>query len=243
MTDTGATNETEIEVYTAIPDGEIKGGLVLIHEIWGLVDHVKDVAGRFAAQGYLCYAPDLLSKAGMTPKVGEQLLALMNDPDEEKRVSVQPLMREKAGPAFDPEYGAWAVQALRGVVDDLLEQPGVNGRVAVLGFCFGGTYSFALAGDDDRIRAAVPFYGAPADLTKVSSIHCPVLAIYGDQDERLMAGLPEVEAAMKDAGVDFTSKVYPGAQHAFFNDAGPNYDADAAADAWQLSLDFLARTL
>lgn len=233
----------EIEVFKAIPTGEIKGGLVLIHEIWGLVDHIRDVAGRFAAEGYLTYAPDLLSKAGMTPKIGQELIELSKDPDEEKRVTAQPLMREKAGPAFDPEYAGWAVEALRSVVDDLAAQPGVDDRLAVLGFCFGGTYSFALAATDDRIKAAVPFYGAPADLTKVSSIGCPVLALYGDQDERLMTGLSDVEAAMKGAGVDFTSKVYPGAAHAFFNDAGPRYDEAAARDAWRLSLDFLERSL
>ncbi|SDS26761.1 dienelactone hydrolase family protein [Microlunatus soli] len=234
---------SKIEVFKAIPSGEIKGGLLLIHEIWGLVDHIRDVAGRFAEQGYLTYAPDILSKAGMTPKIGQELVELSNDPDEEKRVTVQPLMREKAAPAFDPEYAEWAVATLRGVVDELADQPGVDGRLAVLGFCFGGTYSFALAAADDRIKAAVPFYGAPADLGAVSAIGCPVLAIYGDQDERLMTGLPDVEAAMKAAGVDFTAKVYPGAAHAFFNDAGPRYDEKAATDAWQLSLDFLRRSL
>jgi carboxymethylenebutenolidase len=240
---------TEVDVYRASPEGvggsdrEIKGGLIVIHEIWGLVDHIEEVTDRFAAQGYVSYAPDILSKAGMTPQAGQELLALMNDPDEEKRVTAQPLMRERTAPARDPEYGGWAVGALQQVLDELAEQPGVNGRLAVLGFCFGGTYSFALAAADPRIKAAVPFYGAPPELDKVGAIGCPVLAFYGDQDERLMAGLPEVESAMTAAGVDFTAQVYPGAGHAFFNDAGPRYDAAAAGDAWQRTLDFLDRSL
>lgn len=234
---------TEIEIHRAVPDGEIKGGLVLIHEIWGLADHIRQVADRFAGAGYLTYAPDILSKAGITPQAGAELAELLHHPDEKVRVEAQPRFREAMAPAQDPAYAAWAVDALRGVVDELAEQPGVDGRLAALGFCFGGSYTFALAAADDRIKAAVPFYGAPPDLDKVSTISCPVLAIYGEDDPRLMEGLPQVEAAMKQAGVDFTAKVYPGAGHAFFNDTGSRYDADAAADAWRRSLDFLDRTL
>lgn len=234
---------TEIDVHRAIPNGEVKGGLILIHEIWGLVEHIKDVADRFAAEGYVTFAPDILSRAGLTPKAGAELQALLSDPDEEKRLAAQPLLRERTAPARDPEYGAWAIRTLRGVVDELAAQPGVDGRLAVLGFCFGGTYSFALAAADQRIKASVPFYGAPPDLTRVGDIVCPVLAFYGDQDERLITGLPEVQAAMRDAGVDFTAQVYEGAGHAFFNDTGRQYDERAAQDAWRRTLDFLAGSL
>lgn len=232
-----------IEVYRADPPGEVRGGLIVIHEIWGLADHIKQVADRFAAEGYLVYAPDILSKAGITPQAGQELMDLMQNPDEKVRVAAQPLMRERMAPAHDPEYGAWAVSALQQVVDALIEQPGVDGRIAVLGFCFGGSYSFALAAADRRIRAAVPFYGAPPDPERIGDISCPVLAIYGGEDERLMQGLPEVRRRMEGTGVDATIKVYDGAGHAFFNDTGSRYDADATADAWRLTLDFLRRHL
>jgi len=237
--DTGA----EVDVYRAVPKGEIKGGLIVIHEIWGLVDHIKDVADRFAAAGYVAYAPDILSKAGITPQAGKELSELISHPDEKVRVAAQPRFRELMAPAHDPAYGAWALEALSTVVDDLAGQPGVDGRIGVVGYCFGGSYSFGLAATDARIRAAVPYYGAPPEQVSVAKINCPVLAIYGEDDDRLISGLPEVTKRLQDAGVDFTSKVYPDAGHAFFNDKSSNYRAEAAADAWRLTLDFLASNL
>ncbi|QDP97921.1 dienelactone hydrolase family protein [Microlunatus elymi] len=232
-----------IDSYVATPSGPIKGGLVLIHEIWGLSDHIKQVADRFAGEGYLTYAPDILTHAGVTPKAGEELQRLLASPDPETRQAAQPLMRERTAPAHDPAYAQWAVPALREVVDDLQRRPAIDARIGVVGFCFGGSYTFALAAADERILAAVPFYGSPPDLDQVPRISCPVLGIYGSQDERLMESLPAVRGKMAEAGVDFTVKIYDGAQHAFFNETGNRYDAEAAAHAWQLALDFLDRHL
>jgi carboxymethylenebutenolidase len=230
--------------YVSRPDGEVRGGVIVIEEIWGLVDHIKDIADRFAAQGYLAVAPDILSHAGITPEVGEELLRLRESPDEEERTRMQPLMREKMAPLNQPEYGSWAVSALKQVVDWLEVQPGIADRIAVTGFCFGGTYSFALAAADDRVRAAAPFYGAPPQGTEYDGFACPVRAFYGEQDERLITGLPEVEKRMSEADVDFTATVYPGTGHAFFNDTNAHaYDADAAGDAWEKVNAFFAATL
>lgn len=237
-------NDAEFSAYVAEPAGAPRGGLILIHEIWGLVDHIKDVADRFAGEGYLVIAPDLLSGVGIPPEVGQELLRLRVSDDQAEQTRVQPLMREKMAPLHAPEYGAWAVGALRQTVDVLAEQPGVAGRIGVLGFCFGGSYSFALAAADHRIRAAAPFYGAPPEQSTVADIACPVLAFYGDQDTSLIHNLPAVTAAMAAAGVDFSAEVYPGVGHAFFNDSNPlSYDADSAADAWSRTLDMLARAL
>lgn len=234
----------EFAAYVVEPVGPVRGGLVVIHEVWGLVEQVKSVADRFAEQGYRVVAPDLLSGVGVPPEVGQELLRLRTSPDPEDQTRVQPLLRERMAPIQAPEYGAWAVQALRRTVDYLAAQPGVDGRLAVTGFCFGGSYSFALAGADDRIRVAVPFYGAPPELSEVGKIACPVLAFYGDQDARLIANLPEVTRAMAEAGVDFTAQVYPGVGHAFFNDANPYaYDAAAAGNAWTRTLAALERNL
>ncbi|MBO0811358.1 MAG: dienelactone hydrolase family protein [Microlunatus sp.] len=243
MSTAAADTGSEIDIYKAVPTGQVKGGLIVIHEIWGLVDHIRAVADRFADAGYIAYAPDILSKAGITPQAGKELQELTQHPDEKVRVAAQPTFRQRMAPAHDPGYGAWALGALSKVIDDLAVRPGVDGRIGVVGFCFGGSYSFGLAATDDRICAAVPFYGAPPDQVSVADIGCPVLAIYGEQDERLITGLPDVAKAMQEAGVDFTSKVYPDAGHAFFNDTSSHYQPAAAADAWTITLDFIARNL
>lgn len=232
-----------VTVYRADPASEPKGALIVIHEIWGLVDHITSIADRFAAEGYLVFAPDLLSDAGVTPEVGLELFAMMNDPDEQRRTLNQPRLREAFAAPRAPEFAASAVAKLTSLVDALEAEPGIDGRIAVLGFCFGGSYSFALAQADSRVKAAIPFYGE-ASPDAVASIHCPVLAFYGDQDARLIDALPAVEAAMTDAGVDFTAKIYPDAGHAFFNDTNPHaFVPSAAGDAWSRSLEFLESKL
>lgn len=242
-----------LAAYRADPPGfassgnhaaEPKGALILIHEIWGLVDHIKDVADRFAAEGYVVLAPDILGPTGVSPEVGLELQRLMFSADEQTRTDAQPLLRERLAPTHAPEYADWAVRALRGAVDYLEALPGGGGRVAVSGFCFGGGYSFALAAADSRIRAAVPFYGYPPASTSVATIACPVLAFYGDGDERLMTTLPALAADMAEAGVPFTAHTYEGAGHAFFNDTnGITYRPDAAADAFARTLAFLRGSL
>jgi carboxymethylenebutenolidase len=242
---TGDTIEFDgFSAYLSRPAGEARGGVIVIHEIWGLVDHIKDVADRFAAQGYIAVAPDILSHGGITPEVGNELLRLRTSADEEERTRAQPAMREKMAPMNEPGYGSWAVSALKQVVDWLEVQPEIAGRIAVTGFCFGGTYAFALAAADDRVRACAPFYGAPPQSTEFDGFACPVRAFYGEEDERLISGLPEVSRRMSEAGVDFQATVYPGTGHAFFNDTNAHaYDADAAADAWEKVNAFFATTL
>lgn len=241
--DRGVT-ATEFSAYVARPEGAQKGALVVIHEIWGLVEHITGIADRFAAKGYLVIAPDLLSSIGIEAQVGLELNAIMTSTDEEVRSEGQPRLRAAFSSINVPEFGAWAVSALGASVDYLADQPGVDGRIAVAGFCFGGSYSFAIAAADHRIRAAVPFYGAPPESTNVSKIAGPVLAFYGETDRALIDSLPEVTAAMQAAGIDFTPKVYENAGHAFFNDTNAfMYRADAAADSWTRTLAFLDQAL
>jgi carboxymethylenebutenolidase len=243
MVDIGVASGS-IPAYRSEPSGPPKAALVVIHEIWGLVDHIKDVADRCAAEGYLVIAPDLLSGVGVAPELGRELQRLAFSFDEAERTEAQPLMREKLAPARSPEYAEWAVPTLKGVVDYLEAQPGIDGRIGVIGFCFGGSYSFALAAADPRVHAVVPFYGQPPQSSVIADIACPILAFYGDQDERLMQSLPGVTAAMADAAVAFTPHVYAGARHAFFNDTSPaTYDADAAVDSWRRTLAFLSASL
>lgn len=234
-----------VTAYRADPAarGEQRGGLIVIHEIWGLVDHITDVADRFAAEGYLVIAPDILSPIGMVPELGREIHRAMSSTDEATRLAAQPRLRDALAPMRTPEFAVQAVASLSTVVDYLEAQSGIAGRVAVTGFCFGGTYAMALVAADSRVRAAVPFYGTAPDSEAIARISCPVLAFYGSIDPSLMEALPGVEKTMADAGVDFTAKVYEGAKHAFFNDTGANYDADAAADAWPRALAFLQKSL
>ena len=238
-----APDGSAFDVYVARPEGVPRAGIVLIHEIWGLVPHIMDIADRFASQGYLVAAPDVLSHGGIEPALGADLFARLNDPDEEVRVAAQPDMRDAITGTRAPDYAAWAVQALRAVVDWLDTQEGATGRIGVVGFCFGGTFAYLLAASDRRIRAAVPFYGAAPSADRIPDIEGAVLAVYGQHDPSLIDALPDVRERMTAAGVDFETVVYPEAEHAFFNDGGRRYRAGEAADAWQRTLVFFEEQL
>ena len=236
-------NEGELSAYVAEPAETVRGGVVVIHEIWGLVDHIKDVADRLAQQGYVALAPDLLSGIGISPEVGQELHRIRATGGAEEQARFQPMLREKLAPMQAPEFAQSAISALRRTVDHLAERPDVGDRIGVLGFCFGGSYSFALAAADSRIRVAVPFYGEPPQLADVGKIACPILAFYGERDTRLTDNLANVSNAMLEAGVDFTWEVYPGVGHAFFNDTNPyTYDPGIATDAWTRTLAMLDRS-
>jgi len=232
-------NGTPLEVYEAIPEGEIKGGLIVIEEVWGLTDHIKDVADRYAAEGYWVVSPELLSETHIKEHAATLMLDLFNP---EKRNEAQPKLRALMAPMQEPGFGEKTVARTRACFDYLYAKPEVHEWVAVTGFCFGGSYSFALAVAEPRLKAAVPFYGH-ADLSdpdRLKGIACPILAFYGETDEGLISGLPDVKAAMEAAKVDFTAQVYPGCGHAFFNDTNPYaYNAPAAKDAWERTLAFL----
>jgi len=236
--------EHDLHAYRAEPSSGAaqgtRGAVIVIQEIWGLVDHVKHVADRVAAQGYVAVAPDLLGHVGVSPAIGQKLFDLMFRSTEADRMAAQPEMRAATAPARQPEFAAWAVPALRAVVDSLLREPGVDGRVAAMGFCFGGTYTYALAAAEPRLRAAIPFYGHFPEQAEPASIACPVLAFYGEDDHGITDGVPELESRMEAAGVDFTARVYHGVGHAFFNDTSTSkYNAEVAADAWDRALAFL----
>ncbi len=229
----------DLVAYRADPPGEVRGAVIVIQEIWGLVDHIKDVADRVAAEGYIAVAPDLLGHVGLSPEAGQQLHGLVTGADEQARLDAQPRLRELMGPARSPEFAAWAVPALQAVVDLLLEQDEVDGDVAVMGFCFGGSYSFALALAEPRLKGAVVYYGGFPETGDPATIACPVLALYGADDHGITDAVPDLESRMTEAGVDFSARVYTGVGHAFFNETGPAHQAEVAADAWSRTLAFL----
>jgi len=227
--------------YRAAPESGSYPGLVLIHEIWGLNENIRDIAIRFARHGFTVLAPDLLSDSGLQDILGELWLERQ---DPEKMHAAQAKMREATAPVRTKEFAEKAIARLRLCVDTLLKDEQVNGAVGAVGFCFGGTYTFHLAIHDDRLRAAVPFYGQPPESSNVARIKCPVYALYGKKDEALMETLPALAEAMQTAGRDFTYEVYEGAGHAFFNDTNKiAFVPEAADDAWEKVLAFLHQNL
>jgi carboxymethylenebutenolidase len=228
-------------VYVGRPGLESRGGIIVIHEVWGLVDHIKQVADRFAKEGYLVYAPDLLKDMGIEKKVTPELQKDLFDP--EKRNAAQPKLRELMAPIQSPEFGYKTTESLKKVFSALLNETDSKGKVAVVGYCFGGTYSYNLAVDEPRLAAAVPYYGhCDHSVDELRQITCPILAFYGEKDETLMASLPELKNRMHEAEVDFTAEVYGGTGHAFFNDTNPfSYKREAAADSWEKTLAFLSQ--
>jgi carboxymethylenebutenolidase len=222
-----------IDAYEAVPVGEAKGAVIVIHEVWGLTDHIKSIADRFAESGWLAVAPELLDVLDFKSGEIAELQASIFDP--KRRNAVQPRMRELMAPMQEPGFGQLTTDRLKACFDYLYDQPESKQTVAVSGFCFGGSYSFALAVAEPRLKLALPFYGhADQPAEELSKIACPVRLFLGQNDERLISQLPGLEQRMAEAKVDFQAKVYPDCGHAFFNDSNPlAYNQSAATDAWQ----------
>lgn len=204
------------------PAGKANGrGVLVLQEWWGLVPHIIDVADRFAAEGYLALAPDLWR--------GERT----TKPDEAARLFM----------ALDV---ARAEKDLRGAIAALAAR-GAGGPFGVVGFCMGGQLAlYAATTSPELVGAAVDFYGIhPNVKPDFSRLGCPVLGLFGEEDSSVN---PEAVHALageiRQQGGRITTAIYPGAGHAFFNDARPEaYRADAAADAWKKTLAFLAENL
>lgn len=242
------TIETErgaCAAHLALPEASGKYPcLILIEEIWGVDAHIKDVTERFAREGFIVLAPELLPEQTLSVVMGDPQLKIdLFTP--EKREKMQPILREAMAPMSQPDFAASTIAKLRACVDYLVAHAQSNGKVGSLGFCFGGTYSLQLAINDPRLDACVVFYGqAPDPLDQVAGIACPVLDFAPEKDERVMAKIHDLESAMKEYDKDFELVVYPGVGHAFFNDTNERtYDAKTAADAWDKSLAFLHKYL
>ena len=251
----------EVPAYLVRPSG--KGpwpAVVVIHEIFGLTDHFKDVANRLAREGYVAFAPDLFGTpelaAVLTPPRVQKAMVLMSRlPRRDPELARQEI--EKLPGPDRLEVGATVRYLLGGLPKDhltgdlvaavafLREKPFVRGdRIGSVGFCFGGGMSLNLACAVD-LAACVVFYGEnPTPIDRVRAIHGPVLGLYGAEDTRINANLPEPVKAMAESKKDFEMRIYPGAGHAFFNDTNPNrYHRASAEDAWDRVLGFYRRTL
>ncbi len=195
------------------------GGMLVIHENKGLTPYIKDVVRRIGKAGYVGLCVDLLSRAGGSDA----------HPDEGERTGI--LGQIPVDKLLDD---------LSAGLDYLKSRDDVNpDRLGAIGFCFGGGLTWRLITKRTDIKAAVPFYGPNPPLEDVPKIKAAVLGIYGASDARITGGVPDLEAALKKAGVTYEVKIYEGANHAFHNDTGPNYNPDAAKDAWERTLAWL----
>jgi carboxymethylenebutenolidase len=199
-----------------------KGVLLVIHENRGLTPHFFDLVGRFAKEGYSALCVDLLSAQGGTASLEDPAAApttLANTPPEQ------------------------LVADLQAGIDEL-ERRVPDAKVGAVGFCFGGgmTWNLLQAGEQ-RLAAAVPFYGPAPENPDFSHAKAAVLAIYGEQDERVNASRDRAETALKAAGLTYQIRTFAGAGHAFFNDTGPRYNAEAAQQAYRQVLDWYAQHL
>ncbi len=189
--------------------------ILVCHENRGLTEHIKDVTRRLAKAGYVGLAVDLLSRQGGSAALtSEQVPGALGNMDPEQ---------------FAADFrSGW---------EYLKQQPSAQAeRVGMVGFCFGGGVTWMVATAMPELKAAVPFYGPPPPLERIPNIQAPVLAIYGERDQRINSTIPAVEQAMRENNKVYEKIIYPNADHAFYNDTGQRYNAEAARDAWQRTL-------
>jgi carboxymethylenebutenolidase len=193
-------------------------GIIVNHEIFGLTDHIRDVARRLAKVGYVALAVDLASRAGGTDKAPNPMGALTQGSPDDR------------------------IADLNAGIDHLKGQEDVNGKIGVVGFCFGGGMTLSLAAANPTLLAAVAYYGpTPQPPSIMSGTKAAVLAHYGADDKMVNGGIEALEAAMQ--GKTFEKHVYEGAGHAFNNDSGGAYNEKAAVEAWTTTLGWFARYL
>jgi carboxymethylenebutenolidase len=196
------------------------GGIVVVHENRGLNPHIEDVARRAALAGFISIAPDALSPLGGYPgndDAGRELQA-KRDRNE---------MQEDFIAAY--EY--------------LKNHKDCNGKIGVVGFCFGGAIANMMAVRIPELAASVPFYGGQPAVADVPKIKAPLLLHYAALDTRVNEGWPAYEAALKENNKEYTAYMYPEVNHGFHNDTTPRYDKAAAELAWKRTIDFFKAKL
>lgn len=207
--------------YLALPDGNgPHPGVVVIHEAYGLNDNIKDIAGRFAEQGYAALAVDLFG-------------------DRNKAICMARFMAGMLVGSVQ-RYG---IADLKASLTHLAEIPEVDpDRIGAIGFCMGGAFAIAWACADDRLKAIAPYYGSnPRPLRAVERL-CPVVGSYPEKDFSAGAGRA-LDRALDEHRIAHDIKIYPDAEHSFFNDRGKAYNKTAADDSWTRVLGFFATHL
>jgi carboxymethylenebutenolidase len=216
-----SSENTTVKAYlVAQPGKEKRPAVIVIQEWWGLTDLIKDVAQRFAREGYVAIAPDLYSRLGNRVTT-----------DSSEAAQLMNKLRQEEG-----------LKDLNATVTYLKTLPGVDaGKIGVTGFCMGGSYALMLPCINPSIKAAAPFYGwVPNPDTPIQNLACPVLYFYGEEDGFVpKADVQRLAAALKKYNKPGEIKTYPGAGHAFFRDTDPSvYKPAEARDAWNRTLAF-----
>lgn len=211
----------DMRAWISIPEGKDKyPGVIVIHENRGLVPHIREVNNRMAMEGFVALAPDALSPLGGTPE------------DQDKgREMIGQLDREET------------IRNLVAAVKYLETHPRTSGKVGCTGFCWGGAMTNQVAVNSPDLDAAVPYYGSTPAPEDVPKIRAKMMAHYAGNDERINAGIPAFEEALKKAGIEYQIFIYEGTQHAFNNDTGERYNKEAADLAWKRTTDFFKETL
>ncbi len=208
--------------YLSPPEGGKGPGVIVLQEWWGLVPHIKDVADRFAREGFVALAPDLYhgDVAKSPDEAGKLMMAL--------------------------DIGR-AEKDLRGAVKYLLNHEAVEGEsVGTVGFCMGGVLSLYAASKNEQVGACVVFYGIhPKVEPDLENLKAPVLGLYAENDKSVPPeAVRELESKLKALGKRAEMHIYPGTDHAFFNDTRPEvFDAEAASDAWRRTVEFFREHL
>ena len=219
------------DVKSFITYPEVKGkatAVVVIHEIFGLSDWARGVTDQLAEAGYIAIAPDLLS--GMGPNGGGTDSLTGDD------------VRKKIG-SLPPDQ---ITADLDAVVKYVSKLPSCNGKVVVVGFCWGGGQTFRFATNDKEIKAGLSFYGAiPTDEAALAKIKCPVYGFYAENDARITATVPNATETMKKLGKVYEPVTYNGAGHGFMrageDPAGNELNKKAREDAWKRVKEILAK--
>src|SRR5438132_9972505 len=211
----------QLDGYLARPAGDGPfPAVVIIHEAFGLNENIKDIARRFAGEGYVALAVDLF--AGRNRAIC--------------------MFRFMSGMLFN-SLNNGTVHDLKATLTYLSEQPGVDAsRLGAVGYCMGGAFAIAWACTDDRLKAIAPYYaGNPRPLKAVARL-CPVVGSYPDKDFTTSAG-QKLDVELDRNHVPHDIKIYPGAKHSFFNDTVRNYNESAAQDSWRRVLAFFEEHL
>jgi carboxymethylenebutenolidase len=195
-------------------------GVLVFHENRGLNPYIEDVARRLAVANFVAFAPDALTPVGGYPGDEEKAMQLFSSLDAKKRT--------------EDLIAAYAF---------LKSRPDVTGKIGAVGFCFGGGMVNTLATRVPELAAAVPFYGGQPTAENTAKIKAPLLIHYAALDERIDAGWPAFEEALKASGVKYQMFMYPNTNHGFHNDTTPRYDEAAAKLAWSRTLAFLNENL
>ncbi|MHC1731706.1 MAG: dienelactone hydrolase family protein [Bacteroidales bacterium] len=211
----------EVRAWISIPEGKKKyPGVIVIHENRGLTPHIRDVNNRMAQEGFVALAPDALSPLGGTPE------------DQDKgREMIGQLDREET------------IKNFVAAVKYLETHPRSTGMVGCTGFCWGGAMTNQVAVNSPDLDAAAPYYGSTPAPEDVPKIKAKVMAHYAGNDERINAGIPAFEEALKEAGIEYQIFIYEGTMHAFNNDTGERYNKEAADLAWQRTTTFFREKL